>query len=94
MSVSLSVSTTPAVAQGQVVPLDPAAADGSVSDSDSKSEVQVPPPLSRVHSLGLFPRMSHRQSSALQLRTLLIGTEVGSLWRASDLQLVHSSHAT
>jgi hypothetical protein len=44
MSVSLSVSTTPAVAQGQVVPLDPAAADGSVSDSDSKSEVQVPPP--------------------------------------------------
>ena len=43
-SLTLSVSTTPAVAQGQVVPLDPAAADGSVSDSDSKSEVQVPPP--------------------------------------------------
>jgi hypothetical protein len=40
MSVSLGVSTAPAVAPGQVAPLDPAEAD--VSDSDS--EVQVPLP--------------------------------------------------
>ena len=42
MSVSLGVSTTPAVALAQVAPLDPAEAE--VSDSDSDSEVQVPPP--------------------------------------------------
>jgi hypothetical protein len=58
MSVSLGVSTTPAVALAQVAPLDPAAADVLDSDSDSEaessdseaesrdseSEVQVPPP--------------------------------------------------
>jgi hypothetical protein len=42
MSVSLGVSTTPAVAPGQVAPLDPAGAD--VSDSDSDSEAEMPPP--------------------------------------------------
>jgi hypothetical protein len=52
MSVSLGVSTTPAVALGQVAPLDPAEADVSVSDSQasdseaesSDSEAEMPPP--------------------------------------------------
>ena len=52
MSVSLGVSTTPAVALGQVAPLDPAAADVSVSDSQasdseaesSDSEAEMPHP--------------------------------------------------
>jgi hypothetical protein len=44
MSVSLGVSTTPAVAPGQVAPLDPAGADVSDSDSDSDSEAEMPPP--------------------------------------------------
>ena len=45
MSVSLGVSTTPAVALAQVAPLDPAEADVSDSESEaSDSEVQVPPP--------------------------------------------------
>ena len=42
MSVSLGVSTTPAVALAQVAPLDPAEAD--VSDSDSEPDPEVPPP--------------------------------------------------
>ena len=42
MSVSLGVSTTPAVELAQVAPLDPAEAE--ISGSDSDSEVQVPPP--------------------------------------------------
>jgi hypothetical protein len=45
MSVSLGGSTAPAVALGQVVPLDPAEADVSDSDSDSEAEVPPPPPL-------------------------------------------------
>jgi hypothetical protein len=52
MSVSLGVSTTPAVALAQVAPLDPAEADVSVSDSQasdseaesSDSEPELPPP--------------------------------------------------
>jgi hypothetical protein len=46
MSVSLGVSTTPAVALAQVAPLDPAAADvsDSDSDSDSDSEAEMAPP--------------------------------------------------
>ncbi len=45
MSVSLGVSTTPAVALAQVAPLDPAEADVSVSDSQaSDSEAEMPPP--------------------------------------------------
>jgi hypothetical protein len=51
MSVSLGVSTTPAVALAQVSPLDPAAAEVSDSDSDSDSdseasdsEAEMPPP--------------------------------------------------
>ena len=53
MSVSLGVSTTPAVALAQVAPLDPAAADVSDSDSDSDSDseaessdsvAEMPPP--------------------------------------------------
>ena len=42
VSVSLGVSTTPAVTLAQVAPLDTAEAD--VSDSDSDSEAEVPPP--------------------------------------------------
>ncbi len=41
MSVSLGVSTTPAVALAQVAPLDPAEAE--VSESDSDAEAEVPP---------------------------------------------------
>ena len=47
MSVSLGVSTTPAVALAQVAPLDPAEADVSDSESeasDSEAEMQPPPP--------------------------------------------------
>ncbi len=44
MSVSLGVSTTPAVALGQVAPLDPAEADVSESDSESDSEAEMAPP--------------------------------------------------
>ncbi len=46
MSVSLGMSTTPAVALAQVAPLDPAEADVSDSDSDSDSEAdsEMPPP--------------------------------------------------
>ncbi len=54
MSVSLGVSTTPAVALGQVAPLDPAAADvfDSVSEaSDSEAEMQ-PPPLHETDTNG------------------------------------------
>ena len=42
MSVSLGVSTTPAVALAQVAPLDPAEAE--VLDSESDSEAEMPPP--------------------------------------------------
>ena len=49
LSVSLGVSTTPAVVLAQVAPLDPAAAEISDSDSDlqaesSDSEAEMPPP--------------------------------------------------
>ena len=52
MSVSLGASTTPAFALAQVAPLDPAAAEVSVSDSEasdseaesSDSEAELPPP--------------------------------------------------
>ena len=49
MSVSLGVSTTPAVVLAQVAPLDPAEAEISDSDSDlqaesSDSEAEMPPP--------------------------------------------------
>jgi hypothetical protein len=44
MSVSLGVSTTPAVALAQVAPLDPAEAEASESSSDSDSEAEMPPP--------------------------------------------------
>jgi hypothetical protein len=47
MSVSLGVSTTPAVALAQVAPLDPAVAEVSDSDSEaesSDSEAEMPPP--------------------------------------------------
>ena len=47
MSVSLGVSTTPAVALAQVAPLDPAEANVSDSESeasDSEAEMQPPPP--------------------------------------------------
>ena len=43
VSVSLGVSTTPAVALAQVAPLDPAEADVSDSDSDSEAEIMAPP---------------------------------------------------
>jgi hypothetical protein len=44
ISVSLGVSTTPAVALAQVAPLDPAEAEISDSDSESDSEAEVAPP--------------------------------------------------
>ena len=46
MSVSLGVSTTPAVVLAQVAPLDPAEAEvsNSESDSDSDSEAEMAPP--------------------------------------------------
>ena len=44
MSVSLGVSTAPAVALGQVAPLDPAEAEISDSDSESDSEAETAPP--------------------------------------------------
>ena len=49
MSVSLGVSTTPAVALAQVAPLDPAEAEVSDLDSDSEAEssdsvAEMPPP--------------------------------------------------
>ena len=43
MSVSLGVSTTPAVALARVAPLDPAEADASDSDSDSEAEIMALP---------------------------------------------------
>jgi hypothetical protein len=43
MSVSLGVSTTPAVALAQVAPLDPAEAEVSDSESDSEAETPMPP---------------------------------------------------
>jgi hypothetical protein len=47
MSVSLGMSTTPAVALAQVAPLDPAEAAISDSESDSESDsvAETPPPL-------------------------------------------------
>jgi hypothetical protein len=44
MSVSLGVSTTPAVALAQVAPLDPAEVSDSDSDAESDSEAEMPPP--------------------------------------------------
>jgi hypothetical protein len=44
MSVSLGVSTTPAVALAQVAPLDPAEAEIADSDSESDSEAEIAPP--------------------------------------------------
>ena len=47
MSALLGVSTAPAVAQAQIVPLDPAEAEVSDSDSEaesSDSEAEMPPP--------------------------------------------------
>jgi hypothetical protein len=43
MSVSLGMSTTPALALGQVAPLDPAEAAVSDSDLDSEAEIMAPP---------------------------------------------------
>jgi hypothetical protein len=44
MSVSLGVSTTPAIALAQVAPLDPTEVSDSDSDAESDSEAEMPPP--------------------------------------------------